>query len=252
MIGLNNHYVARISAAVLLLAVAPIFAKTAYASDWYSPKSQAEWDGWPIVCKVRYTVSLEGRSSAYANSFPPDTVQRWADRYGDCWGMLHHHCAGILWLQRAQQTPSKQERQNALLYALEQNESSQKRCSKSNRQFSVALTHMGMVYTEAREFAKAKQEFDEALGLHPDYDGAYIAKGIMLKRSGKPEESLATLVAGSAATQGSSAELEYALGLAYFNSNQFEKAREHARRAYALGYPLPSLKDKLASVGFSL
>jgi tetratricopeptide (TPR) repeat protein len=235
----------------LLVAIAQIPAETAGAFS-YGPESQAEWDGWPMVCKVRFTVSLEGRNSARANSFPPETVQRWADQYGDCWGMLHHHCAGMLWLQRAKLAPSKQERENALLYALKQNEASQKRCPKSNRQFSVALTHMGMVFTEAREFTKASEIFDEAISLHPDYDGAYLAKGIMLKRSGEPEKSLATLQAGSAATQGSSAELEYALGLAYFDSDQFEKAREHARRAYALGYPLPNLRDKLTRAGYSL
>jgi len=251
MIRVDQRLFLRIAAAVLLAAIAQLPAETASAFS-YGPESQAEWDGWPMVCKVRFTVSLEGRNSARANSFPPETVQRWADQYGECWGMLHHHCAGILWLQRAGHARSKQERQNALMYALQQNEASQKRCPKSNRQFSVALTHMGMAYTEGREFNKAEAMFDEAINLHPDYDGAYIAKGIMLKRSGKREESIAALLAGSTATQNSSAELEYALGLAYFDNDQFEEAREHARIAYALGYPLPSLKDKLAKAGYPL
>ena len=239
------------AAAGLIVAIAQMPAETAMAFS-YGPESQAEWDGWPMVCKVRFTVSLEGRNSVYANSFPPETVKRWADQYGDCWGMLHHHCAGILFLQRAKFAPSQRERQFDLNSAVQQHEFSLKTCPKSNRQFSVALTHMGMVYTETREYAKAERMFEDAIELHPDYDGAYIAKGIMLKRAGKREQSLAALQAGSTATQGSSPELEYALGLAYFDSNQFENAREHARKAYSLGYPLPNLKDKLAKVGFSL
>jgi tetratricopeptide (TPR) repeat protein len=248
---MNRSSVLRIAAVSLLVVVAQIPAETASAFS-YGPESQAEWDGWPMVCKVRFTVSLEGRNSWRANSYPAETVQRWADQYGECWGMLHHHCAGILFLQRAKFARSKPERQFDLNSALQQHEASLKRCPNSNRQFSVALTHMGMVYTESREFQKARKMFDDAIALHPDYEGAYLAKGIMLKRSGKREESLETLLAGSAATQGSSAELENALGLAYFDGKQFEKAREHARRAYALGYPLPSLRDKLAEAGFPL
>jgi tetratricopeptide (TPR) repeat protein len=251
MIRIDRRGILRIGAASLLLAVSQIPAETARAFS-YGPESQAEWDGWPMVCKVRFTVSLEGRNSQHANSFPPETVQRWADQYGDCWGLLHHHCAGILFLQRAKFAPSKTERQFDLKSALQQHEYSLKTCPKTNRQFSVALTHMGMVYAEAQEYAKASAMFDDAIDLHPDYDGAYLAKGIMLRRQGKREESREALLAGSTATQGSSAELENALGLAYFDSKQFEAAREHARRAYALGYPLPNLRDKLAKAGFPL
>lgn len=251
MIRFDQRFSARVTVAILLAVTTQMYMNAASAFS-YGPESQAEWDGWSMVCKVRFTVSLEGRNSARASSFPPETVQRWADQYGDCWGMLHHHCAGILFLQRAKFAPSEAERQFDLNSALQQHEASLKRCPNTNRQFSVALTHMGMVYTESREFAQASAKFDEAIGLHPGYDGAYLAKGIMLRRMGKNQESLETLRTGSTATQGSSAELENALALAYFDSKQFEKAREHARRAYALGYPLPNLRDKLAKVGFPL
>jgi tetratricopeptide (TPR) repeat protein len=251
MMRINRRGILRAGAASLLVAIAQIPAETASAFS-YGPESQSEWDGWPMVCKVRFTVSLEGRNSARANSYPPEVIQQWADQYGDCWGLLHHHCAGILFLQRAKFAPSKTERQFDLNSALQQHQYSLKTCPKSNRQFAVALTHMGMVYTESGEFAKAKRMFDDAISSHPDFDGAYLAKGIMLKRQGRRQDSLDALLAGSAATQASSAELENALGLAYFDSGQFENARAAARRAYALGYPLPTLRDKLAKVGFPL
>lgn len=48
------------------------------------------------------------------------------------------------------------------------------------------------------------------------------------------------------------AEGHYNLGLLYVDEKNMEKAREHARAAYAAGFPLPGLKDKLARAGYPL
>ncbi len=42
-----------------------------------------------------------------------------------------------------------------------------------------------------------------------------------------------------------SAEIHYNLGLLYIREGNFEYAREHAVRAYELGFPLPGLRRKL-------
>ena len=44
-------------------------------------------------------------------------------------------------------------------------------------------------------------------------------------------------------------EAWYNLGLAYFALKRYDKAEEAARKAYALGYPLPGLREKLKRVG---
>jgi len=49
-----------------------------------------------------------------------------------------------------------------------------------------------------------------------------------------------------------SAELDYNMGLAYVEIEEFDKAREHARRAYDAGYPLPGLRNRLARNGVEL
>jgi tetratricopeptide (TPR) repeat protein len=41
------------------------------------------------------------------------------------------------------------------------------------------------------------------------------------------------------------ANLSYNVGLAYFDLKDYARAREHAKRAYALGFPLQGLKKKL-------
>jgi len=49
--------------------------------------------------------------------------------------------------------------------------------------------------------------------------------------------------------QPDSAEAHYALGLVLFEEGDFDDAMNHARQAYALGYPLPGLRRKLERVG---
>lgn len=44
-------------------------------------------------------------------------------------------------------------------------------------------------------------------------------------------------------------EAHYNLGLLYVETGDYELAREHAEKAYALGYPMPGLKSKLARLG---
>lgn len=45
------------------------------------------------------------------------------------------------------------------------------------------------------------------------------------------------------------AEANYNLGLVYFGKGDYAKARAHAERAYASGYPLPTLKENLQRIG---
>jgi len=44
-------------------------------------------------------------------------------------------------------------------------------------------------------------------------------------------------------------DVHYALGLIAFESGDYQQARSHAQSAYAGGYPLPALRNKLQSAG---
>ena len=44
-------------------------------------------------------------------------------------------------------------------------------------------------------------------------------------------------------------ELQYNMGLLYLEIKQYAQAKQHAQRAYQLGYPLPGLRNKLKQVG---
>ncbi len=47
-------------------------------------------------------------------------------------------------------------------------------------------------------------------------------------------------------------EIHYNLGLVLFKLKDYKAARDHARQAYDLGYPLPGLKNMLENAGYSL
>jgi tetratricopeptide (TPR) repeat protein len=47
-------------------------------------------------------------------------------------------------------------------------------------------------------------------------------------------------------------DAHYNLGLVYLEMNQYDKAREHAKAAYAAGYPLTGLRKRLAKAGYAL
>ena len=46
-----------------------------------------------------------------------------------------------------------------------------------------------------------------------------------------------------------SANLQYNIGLVYFNLGKFDEALNYAHSAYQAGFPLPGLRDKLKKAG---
>ena len=78
-----------------------------------------------------------------------------------------------------------------------------------------------------------------------------VAKGlysVYLLKLGKREAALEQLTIANK-LRPDNRNIHYNLGLLYFDEKNYEKAREHAKRAYELGFPLEGLKKKLQSVG---
>jgi hypothetical protein len=90
--------------------------------------------------------------------------------------------------------------------------------------------------------------FERAIAFVPDDYGVRVLYGVYLARSGHPQEARRQL---EQATQSApnDANVQYNAGLAYFELKDFDKAREHAQRAYALGFQLPGLRRKLEAEG---
>src|ERR1043165_6461782 len=58
------------------------------------------------------------------------------------------------------------------------------------------------------------------------------------------------LLKGDEAVGGASAEIQYTLGLIYFELDDKENALAYARKAYDKNYPLPGLQQKLKRAGY--
>jgi tetratricopeptide (TPR) repeat protein len=239
----------RVWAAVLALGLAVATDAFGYS---YGPQNRAEWDGWPEYCKARYTVSLIGGKSEFGQEIGRDTVARWQDQMGLCWRYLHHHCGAILQLNRAKTARIASDREFALNSAIKEDQLAARYCPASHPFSADIATHIAMSYVEAGDFVKATQSLDWVIQTHPAFPQSYLMKSSLLRRAGKAGAALEVLEAGDLATNGQSAEIHNAIGFAYLNAKDYEKARQHARKAYELGFPLPGLRDKLADAGYPL
>ncbi|HZF16068.1 MAG TPA: tetratricopeptide repeat protein [Steroidobacteraceae bacterium] len=90
--------------------------------------------------------------------------------------------------------------------------------------------------------------FDRAIRFRPQDGTVHMIYGIYLARKGQSKEALDQYQEALTLLQ-DSAEVHYNMGLLYVEMGEFGKAREHAEKAYSLGYPLPGLRNQLISRG---
>ncbi len=89
--------------------------------------------------------------------------------------------------------------------------------------------------------------FQRALAFAPDDPNVRGVYGVQLLKDDKPKEALNQF--RKAEEHGTSGNLYYNMGLAYFDLKDYDKARDYAKKAYSRGFNLPGLKNKLQKVG---
>jgi hypothetical protein len=94
---------------LLALCLSTLLPMTSAAFD-FKP-TPAEFAVWTDYCKARYVVSVVGKTSPYASMVTPAMVQMWRTRLGPAtFEPLHHHCAGLIHMQRAGLAQDEQHR----------------------------------------------------------------------------------------------------------------------------------------------
>lgn len=78
-----------------------------------------------------------------------------------------------------------------------------------------------------------------------------VIQGSYYSRAGRFEEAKKTLKE-AARMAPENPEINYNLGLALYNLEDYESARSYARKAYNGGYPLPGLRNMLERAGYPL
>lgn len=90
--------------------------------------------------------------------------------------------------------------------------------------------------------------FERAIAFAPQDVTARTVYGSYLLAMGQDATALEQLEAASRLAP-DQATIQYNLGLMYVKKKDYEKASAHAQKAYALGFPLPGLKNKLKAAG---
>ena len=90
--------------------------------------------------------------------------------------------------------------------------------------------------------------FERALRFRPKDGMARTIYGNFLSSAGRHAEALKQLEAAEEVAAGNG-NMQYNLGLAYFEAKNFDKSLAAAHLAYQLGFDLPGLKGKLVKAG---
>lgn len=90
--------------------------------------------------------------------------------------------------------------------------------------------------------------FDRAMRFRPKDGMVRMVYAEYLGKHGRNKEALEQLEIAQDLL-GANANLHYNIALAYFGLGQYDKSLSHAHKAYALGFNLPGLRNKLERAG---
>ena len=234
----------------IAVATAALFGQTnaALAATLFWP-NVGEWASWPEYCRAKYTFLRIDETLEFGPTMPKAALEQQKATLGQAWEYIHHHCAGLSYLQRAKSARTADERKFALRQAMEESRFTYARVKPDLPIYAEIATHMGSIARTSGDQELALQYYGVAMTTHPQFPGGYEGTALVLQDQHKNDAALEVLLQGNEATGGDSPEIHYFLGLAYLNLKDLDLASEHARRAYDLGYPLPGLRNKLAAAG---
>ena len=117
-----------------------------------------------------------------------------------------------------------------------------------------ALLAMVRYYAEGRDKSRGQMTylpecwFERAMRFAPADGNVHMIYGYYLNKKGKTEQALQQYKA-AVDMMPNSAEAHYNVALLYTDSGDYKLARQHARTAYELGFPLLGLRHRLERKG---
>lgn len=228
-----------------------LFAFTQVAMAYNFHLNQMEFNSWPEYCKAKYVITNIGSASEFANQVSEATISKWSHLLGDTWPNVHHGCAGLIWIVRAERLAGKNQQQYefALREAANEAQFSIQRTNPSDPLYSkFVAVHARVAYAVGKK-DQALQVLRLTIKKAPQVADSYAVLATFLFKEGKYDEARDVLQAGLARAKPVTAELHYFLGLVLLKKNDYEQAEKHAKAAYAQGYPLPGLRNKLKAAG---
>ncbi|WP_435749595.1 tetratricopeptide repeat protein [Thauera sp. AutoDN2] len=239
---------APIARVVLALCAGASISLSAHGS---TTPTEMEWLGWPDFCKAGYLASGWGGGSGFQGRMPHSQVESLRRQFEITVGIpgVHHFCVGMLYVNRAKAMPSGNKRTETLRSAVSEIDYSFSRATPSAPMYSLITAYYGTALYRQGKRQEANAMWDKGIQAKPNARESYLAKAEVLITEKKHREALDVLLKYEKAKETDYADAEYFLGHVYFELKQYEKAREHADKAYKLGYPFPGLLRKLERVG---
>lgn len=213
--------------------------------------SPSEFNAWPDYCKTRYVRVPGGDTSPYVSLVSPEMIRKAKAMLGDSWYHVHHACYAMMLIVRAERVRGRNAAQWNENLNLAQGESNYavQRIPPTNPVHWKMLTIQARVLYERGNKAQGIDALKHIVRQQPDLADSYAVLGNYLYKDGKLDEARDVLQTGLSKVPKPTSEMHYFLGMILFKQGSFEGAREQAQQAYALGYPLPGLRNRLKATG---
>ena len=236
--------------AIIAVLAAQLFCGIATAQlGWNFVPKQSEYAAWPEHCRVQFAYISPG----YENRYSQAEIAFWRTRIGEkTFIAMHHYCAALIYINRSRYEENPRERQYLVDLALNDGDYTYTRAEKTSILYPNIAVVMAQARYENNEIAKAVQILQAAIAAQPTRTEAYAELTAIYHRQDRLPQALEVLEQADAASGGRSAEVKYNLGLLQIEAGQIDQAVESARAAYALGHPLPGLRNKLQRLGRSV
>lgn len=221
-----------------------IFGSSSAQAYQFEP-TDAEWAGWPGYCQAKYVWTNIGKTSKYVNSVSHAKKAQLSEWEVAGVRGVHHYCAGTLWLQRARLERNPRDRDYMLNEGQRETQFSLGSSNRSAPQYANVAVQMASILYEQGETTAALETVQNLIPVQPSNNILYSATAYMLRKLNRLDKAKDVLVQGDIATDGSSAEIQYNLGLVLIELGELDDAEAYAVSAYEKGYPLPGLRTKL-------
>jgi tetratricopeptide (TPR) repeat protein len=236
-------------AALCTAAVGVLLAGPAHSAGWNFTPTPEEYQSWPQYCRVQYSFINRGEN-AYGNYYSDADIEPWKRSIGETsFTYLHHYCKAALILRRLEVARQPQERRFLTGVAVNDGEFSYIRTEKTSIVFPPVAVVMAQARLANGEVDVALDILRDAIAAQPERAEAYAALAQYYRKQKDLAQAVAVMDEGVKATNGESVEMRYLRGLLRLEKGDLDGAVDDARAAYAAGYPLPGLRNRLAKAG---
>lgn len=215
----------------------------------FSP-TPVEFQSWDARCKLAFTAAKpQGVPGVYEALSKTESAQALA--FGEAAGGAWHYCMGLIYLSRAQSSIGRT-RDGFLKRAVSEINFTARNIDSEHSWYTEIQVNMAKAYYLSGDKPQAIALLQSLIKNTPINSLPYSALAYYLKQNGQLNDAILTLQAAPLEVKQQSAELNYFLGWYLMEQGNLADAASYAAKAYELGYPVPTLKQRLQAAGQSV